>query len=265
MAAKVQPNASYQECLAGGSAGQVHNDAEVFWDSPFMGQDEYRSRPAAESAQPFDRQATDSAFVEHGGAGVAARQAGSSGLSRAEAELRRAAREVRAGLACLGESIQPSRIYVAQIDRKNRSRSDLGHLRGHTYVFKGGPNGTLEALGSFVSSSQPDVTGEDSKFQAGRERGAPHIRPGHYRVNRTWEKTYGGAFRIGTVPAARDLNRSGVIEPEEDATDESAGGILFHSAGYFSEGCQVIMDFARFARAVGQGRGSTFDYFLVRD
>lgn len=265
MAAKVQPNAPYQECLVGDSAGQKNDPAEVYWDSPFLARDEYGSRLAAEAAQPFDGQAADAAFVERERAGVAVRQAGPSGLSRAEAELRRAAQEVRNGLACLGESIQPNHIYVVQIDRKNRTRSDLGRLRGHTHVFEGGPNGALEALGSFVSSSQPDVTGEDSKFRAGRERGAPHIDPGHYRVNRKREKTYGGAFRIGTVPAARDLNRSGVIEPEEDAADESAGGILFHSAGYLSEGCQVIMDFAGFARAVGQGRGSTFDYFLVRD
>jgi hypothetical protein len=203
--------------------------------------------------------------VNTGGSSVRLQKAGffdSPDTSSQTAE--RAAAHVRRGLQRMHRSVQPERIYVVQVDPKNTTKSDLGRLRGRTYVFKGGPRGKLDLLGEFKSSSQPSSTGERSAFRAARERGVAHIRPGHYRVSRGLESTYGGAFRIGATPAARDRNRNGVIDRSENRRPERATGILFHSAAYGSAGCQVLSDFKAFATAVGKGKGSTFDYFLVR-
>lgn len=178
---------------------------------------------------------------------------------------RRAEEELIGQLRANGQGIRAGHIYAVQLDRMSRDVSELNQMRGRTYVFRGSADGGLERIGDFASSSQPTTTGERSRFAATRNRGPAYIRPGLYTVNRNRESTYGGAFRIGGAPAARDANRNGRIDPNEAARNESAGGILFHSSGYGSAGCQILHDFDAFAAAIAQGRGNTFTYVLVRD
>lgn len=179
--------------------------------------------------------------------------------------VRQAQSSLEANLRESGRQVQPGRIYAVQIDRTNDDSSDLGQLRGRTVVFRGGTDGELEMMGTFASSSQPSCT--NARFSAAQNYGVAHIRPGMYTVSRTREGVYGGAFRIGGAAADRDANRNGVIDASERGLSGPrgrAGGILLHSSAYGSAGCQTFHDFDAFAQAVAQGRGSTFDYLLIR-
>lgn len=170
-----------------------------------------------------------------------------------------------------GKQVIPGRLYVVQVDRAHRDRSDLNKLRGRTYVLRGNTDGTVTALGAFYSSSQPTIDGSGEKvFPATRSHGAAYIDPGMYTVPAKPDasyKEYGGSFRIrsplgaGIVPAARDANRDGVITPNEE-NGVRATGVLIHSSVLGSSACQIIYGFDAFRDLVA-GEG-TFDYVLER-
>lgn len=193
--------------------------------------------------------------------------AGGFSWSRAESELRE-------GLEQAGSRVVPGRLYVVQLDRANRGRSDAGELDGRTYVMKGRADGSLQRLDWFRSTSQP--TNPDATAYQSAE-GVAHIRQGLYRV--ATHTRFSQALRtrvldfqpMSGIPTSRDgwrgAPRDGRISASEINASTRAGGILFHDASLGSRGCQLVVDFARFARLIALHRGNTgsFEYLLVRD